>query len=63
MSGPSMPVGQSEKTELGSDEKVLGVIGEPQPCQADDDFPDGGLQAWLVVLGCFIITAVTVGFR
>jgi len=28
----------------------------------DEDFPDGGLRAWLVVTGCFVVNAVTVSF-
>lgn len=28
----------------------------------EEDFPDGGLRAWLVVAGCFIVNAVTVSF-
>lgn len=27
-----------------------------------EEFPDGGLRAWLVVVGCFVVNAVTVGF-
>ena len=39
-------------------------LEEPaQVLQIDLDYPDGGLRAWLVVLGCFLITAVTIGFR
>jgi len=28
----------------------------------EEDFPDGGLRAWLVVVGCFAINSMTVGF-
>lgn len=28
----------------------------------EEECPDGGLRAWLVVIGCFIITAVSFGF-
>jgi hypothetical protein len=48
----------SEKTVAGN------VLEEPaEVLQIDSDYPDGGLRAWLVVLGCFLITAVTIGFR
>lgn len=28
----------------------------------EEDFPDGGLRAWLVVAGCFLVNSVTVSF-
>lgn len=44
-------------------EAVIQIIAPPA---IEDDsevfFPDGGLRAWLVVIGCFIISAVVVGF-
>jgi hypothetical protein len=33
-----------------------------QTLEDDEYFPDGGLRAWLVVVGCFVINAVAVGF-
>jgi len=59
----SMSVSQSEKTDLASGKKVADILEAAQTLQDNDDFPDGGLRAWLVVLGCFIITAVAVGLR
>ena len=44
-----------------SDEIVVQVIPAPR-IEDEEYFPDGGLRAWLVVAGCFVITAVTVGF-
>jgi len=43
-----------------STEAVSQVIAAPTI--EDEDFPDGGLRAWLVVVGCFVVNAVTVGF-
>ena len=28
----------------------------------EKEFPDGGLRAWLVVAGCFVVNSVTVSF-
>lgn len=33
------------------------------PVDEDEEFfPDGGLRAWLVVVGCFVVSAVVIGF-
>lgn len=32
------------------------------PAIDDEELPDGGLRAWLVVVGCFFVNAVVVGF-
>lgn len=38
-----------------------GIVTDGEVClRAEDDFPDGGLRAWLVVLG---VSAVVVGLR
>ena len=44
-----------------STEDVVQVISAPI-IEDEEEFPDGGLRAWLVVVGCFVINAVTVGF-
>ena len=44
-----------------STEEVVQVISAPI-IEDEEEFPDGGLRAWLVVVGCFVINAVTVGF-
>lgn len=37
-----------------SDSKSFIELNVPAPTPTNDDFPDGGLRAWLVVLGvCF----------
>lgn len=36
---------------------------ETQLPELTSDFQEGGLRGWLVVLGCFLITAVIVGLR
>lgn len=28
----------------------------------EEELPDGGLRAWLVVVGCFAVNAVTISF-
>ncbi|KAF5347930.1 hypothetical protein D9756_010137 [Leucocoprinus leucothites] len=50
-------------------EKGRGIIGDDQEAgpivikaPGDDDFPDGGLRAWLVVLGAFCNAFATVGY-
>jgi hypothetical protein len=50
-------------TDLGSSKNVAKDLEAPQALQVDNNFPDGGLRAWLVVLGCFLITAIAVGLR
>lgn len=47
------------KEKAGS-EIVLNVLPTPV---IGDEFQDGGLRAWLVVFGAFLITAVTIGLR
>lgn len=42
-------------------EAVVQVIGPPA-IEDEAYFPDGGLRAWLVVIGCSVISAVVVGF-
>lgn len=45
-----------------SDSKEKFDDGAPLP-ELSPDFQEGGLRGWLVVLGCFLITAVTIGLR
>ena len=42
-----------------STETVVQAIAVPT---IDEELPDGGLRAWLVVIGCFVVNAVTLGF-
>jgi hypothetical protein len=44
-----------------STEDVVQVISAPI-IEDEEEFPDGGLRAWLVIVGCFVVNAVTVGF-
>ena len=44
-----------------STEAVAHVIAASS-IEDEEDFPDGGLRAWLVVVGCFVVNSVTVGF-
>ena len=53
--------GEKSSGEGWSDEAVVQVITAPT-VEDEEYFPDGGFRAWLVVAGCFVITAVTVGF-
>ena len=52
-----------ELTDLSSSKNVANDLEAPQALQVDENFPDGGLRAWLVVLGCFLLTGVSVGLR
>jgi len=45
----------------GSAEVTAQVIAAPT-IEDEEDFPDGGLRAWLVVVGCFVVNTVTVSF-
>lgn len=42
-------------------EAALQVTAAPT-IEDEEEFPDGGLRAWLVVIGCFVINSMTVGF-
>lgn len=42
-------------------EAVVQVVAPPT-IEDEEFYPDGGLRAWLVVVGCCIISAVVVGF-
>lgn len=42
-------------------EAAVQVVTAPTT-EAEEDFPDGGLRAWLVVIGCFVVNTVTVSF-
>ena len=37
-------------------------VTTPSAIEDEEDFPDGGSRAWLVVIGCFVVNSVTVGF-
>ncbi|KAG8931847.1 hypothetical protein FRC02_002034 [Tulasnella sp. 418] len=52
---PQSPTHTKEK-----DAEQLNTNGEPST--SEDEFVEGGLRGWLVVLGCFIISAVTLGW-
>jgi hypothetical protein len=54
-----MSFDETESSEPVTEVKTVDF--EPQDVQAD--IPDENLRAWLVVLGSFLITAVTVGLR
>ena len=51
-SAPPHPGTQSEKSDSAA------FDSEPQN-QSQDDYPDGGLQAWLVVLGVRLPTHIS----
>jgi hypothetical protein len=60
---PPVMLTSEEKTSLNGKDPEPGVQVTPAPVIEEEEFfPDGGLRAWLVVVGCFIITAVVVGF-
>jgi len=42
-------------------EAAVQVITSPT-IEDEEDIPDGGLRAWLVVIGCFVVNSVTVSF-
>jgi len=47
---------------LPSDEDVMPHEAEAEAAHAKADFPDGGLRAWLVVVGAMCTTFTTFGF-
>jgi len=51
----------TEKKGQGAQLVTEGPVSEAQK-KVDDDFPDGGLRAWLVVVGCFCNAFATVGY-
>jgi hypothetical protein len=55
----SLSLTASEKTEPAYETKA----DDSELQEVQSDFSDGGLRAWLVVLGCFFISAVMIGFR
>jgi hypothetical protein len=44
-----------------STEEVAQVVVAPT-IDDEEELPDGGLRAWLVVIGCFVVNAVAIGF-
>jgi len=53
---------EEKRSQKGqSTEDVVQVVAAP-PMEDEEELPDGGLRAWLVVVGCFVVSAVTVGF-
>lgn len=52
-----------DRTAMDSDTKDLTVEGpRPKSHKPNDEFPDGGLKAWLVVLGAFFGLFVSFGW-
>lgn len=52
---------EEEPSQKGRNaETVLQVTAAPTI--DEEELPDGGLRAWVVVVGCFVVNAVTVGF-
>jgi hypothetical protein len=48
--------------EERSDEKNRSTEAAVRVAEDQENLPDGGLRAWLMVAGCFIVNATTVGF-
>lgn len=62
---PPSPPAMSAVVEKHSqkDQKAEPVVQVTTSAIGDEeDFPDGGLRAWLVVVGCFVVSSVTVSF-
>ncbi|KAF9484046.1 MFS general substrate transporter [Pholiota conissans] len=58
--------GFSPNASLGIDEsnekKDTAVVGVQEPPPPGDDFPEGGMQAWLTVFGAFLFQFATFGY-
>ncbi|KAK7049926.1 hypothetical protein VNI00_005356 [Paramarasmius palmivorus] len=45
------------------EEEPISILPDPEPDVSEEEwYPDGGLRAWLVVLGCFIYMGTTVSW-
>ena len=53
-----------EENTSRKDRGIEAVVQVIAPPTIEDEvfFPDGGLRAWLVVVGCFVANAVVIGF-
>ena len=45
-----------------SDEKVPDGVAKQEPQQVAHQFPEGGMKAWMVVLGCWCISFASFGY-
>lgn len=55
------PVEEKPNPKDRGTEAAVQVTAAPT-IEDEEDFPDGGLRAWLVVVGCFVVNSVTVSF-
>ena len=53
---------EEKPSQKGRDTEVAVQLTAALTIEDEEDFPDGGLRAWLVVIGCFVVNTVTVGF-
>ena len=53
---------EKKTIQKGQSTEAVAQVIAASAIEDEDDFPDGGLRAWLVVAGCFVVNAVTVGF-
>ena len=57
------PTALTQKTPPNSARYVAEIRDADNPIRATcSDYPDGGLRAWLVVLGCVLFSANTLGW-
>lgn len=55
-----MPAVEEKRSQTGL--SIEAVVQATAAIEDEESFPDGGLRAWLVVVGCFVVSAVVVGF-
>jgi hypothetical protein len=53
---------EEEPNQKGRGTEAAVQVTAVPTIEDEEDFPDGGLRAWLVVVGCFVVNSVTVGF-
>ena len=53
---------EEKPSQKGRDTEATVQVTTSPTIEDEEDIPDGGLRAWLVVIGCFFVNSVTVSF-
>jgi hypothetical protein len=57
-----MFAGEEKLAQEGQGAEAVIQVVTTDAIDDEEFFPDGGLRAWLVVIGCFSVNSVIVGF-